>query len=167
MCICRVLTKKKMFSLFNLLIVVCAFFGIWRYIFSTSHEFFHSAVSRCLCVCVCRSLSILFISLSLIPFSFRWQSVFVSFSSNGPKMHSWLFEWVCCMRRSARYNRGMSNNFRWMCLPEKKRNGRKTTENDTSVIKIDLRRIFNTWNEMSVIIFDMTSLPQDKYAVYI
>lgn len=44
--------EKKMFSFFNLLIVVCAFFGIWRYIFSTSHEFFHSAVSRCLCVCV-------------------------------------------------------------------------------------------------------------------
>lgn len=48
--------KKKMFSFFNLLIVVCAFFGIWRYIFSTSHEFFHSAVSRCLCVCVCVDL---------------------------------------------------------------------------------------------------------------
>lgn len=45
----------------------------------------------------------------------------------------------------------------------KKTQNREIQKSDTSVIKIDLRRTFNTWNEMSEIIFNMTSLPQDIY----
>lgn len=57
-----------------------------------------------------------------------------------------------------------------MNVPKKKPNKTQSStkqKSDTSVIKIDLRRTFNTWNEMSEIIFNMTSLPQDIYTVFV
>lgn len=58
-----------------------------------------------------------------------------------------------------------------MNVPQKKPKQNKGTQNrgiqksDTSVIKIDLRRTFNTWNEMSEIIFNMTSRCHRIYIV--